>query len=65
MSGPGNVNHNINYIVNGYSAGDVNLDGRVIAAGPGNDINFILYNIFVHPGNGSAAANFVVQGQLP
>ena len=65
LSAPGNANHNANYIVTGYSNGDVNLDGRVIAAGPGNDINFILYDVFVHPGNGSAAANFVVQGQAP
>lgn len=65
LAAPGNANHNANYIVTGYSAGDVNLDGRVIAAGPGNDINFILYNIFVHPGNSGAAANYVVQGQAP
>jgi len=32
---------------------------------PGNDTNYILYTVFVHPGNGSAAANFVVQGQTP
>ncbi|MEZ4861110.1 MAG: choice-of-anchor D domain-containing protein [Caldilineaceae bacterium] len=65
LAAPGNTNHNANYIVTGYSNGDVNLDGRVIAAGPGNDINFILYNIFVHPGNAGAAANYVVQGQVP
>jgi hypothetical protein len=54
-----------NYIVNGYHSGDINLDGKVIAAGQGNDLNPHLYVVFTHPANSSAAANYIVTAQLP
>ncbi|MEZ4861101.1 MAG: hypothetical protein R3C14_07340 [Caldilineaceae bacterium] len=65
LSAPGNTEHNRNYIVVGYSAGDVNLDGRVIAAGPGNDINPIYNGVFLHPTNSTIAANYIIQERLP
>ena len=65
LAAPANTNHNANYIVTGYSAADVNLDGLVIAAGPSNDINLILYTIMVYPNNSTGAGNYVVQGRVP
>ena len=44
---------------------DVNLDGRVIAAGPSNDINYIYNGVFLHPANTTIAANFIIQERLP
>ncbi|MEZ4675843.1 MAG: hypothetical protein R2932_16585 [Caldilineaceae bacterium] len=65
LSEPNNANFSANYIVEGYHATDVNMDGRTIAAGPSNDVNIVLTTVFTHPGNGSYAANYIVSEQLP
>ncbi|HPQ94323.1 MAG TPA: hypothetical protein PLN94_01945, partial [Thiolinea sp.] len=61
----GNESMTTNYISAGYKLSDVNMDGNTIAAGPGNDLNLILANVLVHPGNLQNAANYIVQQQLP
>ncbi|MEM7131246.1 MAG: BspA family leucine-rich repeat surface protein [Chloroflexota bacterium] len=63
--GTNGANGNTNYIIDGYSDGDLDMDGQVIAAGPGNDVNRILSNIINHPGNSGGNANHVITEQLP
>ena len=64
VAAPGS-NNNANYILSGYGAGDLNMDGRIIAVGPGNDVNRILSNIINHPANSNANGNHVIQERLP
>lgn len=65
LSDSSNETLSANYIVVGYNASDVNLDGQTIAAGPNNDINQILTTVFLHPGNSTYAANYIVTEQVP
>jgi len=43
---------------------DVNMDGRTIAAGPNNDLNTIVANVFIHPGNATLAGNYIINEQM-
>ncbi|MEN9434032.1 MAG: hypothetical protein RLZZ422_1621 [Pseudomonadota bacterium] len=61
----GNTNANVNYILNGYTTTDLNLDGSTIYAGPNNDTNVILANVLTHPENTTTSTNFIIQGELP
>ena len=31
----------------------------------GNDINLLLGNVLLHPGNGLTAANYIITGSIP
>ncbi|WP_077919585.1 Ig-like domain-containing protein [Spirosoma sp. 209] len=54
------------YILNGYYTGDVNLDGRTIYQGTGNDVNYIYQNVTKnHPGNVAGQNFFIIREQLP
>lgn len=56
---------NRNFVVTAYALADINLDGKVILAGPGNDATLILATVLAHPGNTTRAANYVVREQVP
>jgi hypothetical protein len=43
-------------------AGDSNNDGRIIADGPGNDLNNLLATVLTAPGNTLLNANFITTG---
>ncbi len=64
-----NVGVNSSFILNGYYATDINLDGASVYAGPNNDVNTMILNVFMHPGNvdedGRSNANYVVNGTVP
>ncbi|MEM6319091.1 MAG: hypothetical protein AAF960_15565 [Bacteroidota bacterium] len=61
-----NVNQSLNFISKGYSASDVNMDGRLIYQGGNNDIDeLIFYNIITHPKNMTLFTNFYKKEQIP
>lgn len=53
-----------NYILHGYSATDLNLDGKTLFTGPANDASLVVGNIILHPLNATYAANYIVRGSL-
>lgn len=53
-----------NHILGGYSATDINLDGKTLFTGPGNDANLLVGNIILHPLNTDFAGNYIVKGGL-
>ena len=66
LSASENVDHLANFILHGYYGEDLNMDGKVIYQGPGNDRALLLYNtILGHPANVSNLANFIVREKLP
>ena len=69
---PGSALYNSNYHVianwirTGYMRSDINIDGKCIYQGPGNDRQLMLFNTTLsHPLNDGHIANFVIQGTLP
>ncbi|MEZ5480060.1 MAG: hypothetical protein R3E95_22040, partial [Thiolinea sp.] len=60
-----NSSFSTNYILEGYRATDLTLNGETVFAGPGNDVNLLLGNVLLHPGNSTFSANFIIQEQLP
>jgi hypothetical protein len=40
------------------------MDGTTLYTGPGNDINLLVGNVLLYPGNTSFAANYVARGKL-
>ncbi|OQW99669.1 MAG: hypothetical protein BWK73_50025 [Thiothrix lacustris] len=56
---------NSNFRLKGYYVTDLNLDGTTIYSGPSNDINLLLGNVLLHPGNGLTAANYIITGSIP
>jgi hypothetical protein len=53
------------YILNGYHATDVNMDGRSIPKGTSADNTYILNIALGHPNNGSGITTFLITQQLP
>jgi hypothetical protein len=64
LGNPQNTSLNANFIVAGYAVTDANMDGRTIAAGPSNDVNTIVANVFIHPGNTTLAGNYIINEQM-
>ncbi len=61
-----NITGSAFYILNGYYTGDVNMDGRTIYQGTGNDVNYIYLNVTRnHPGNIAGQNIFIIREQLP
>ncbi|MCB1637416.1 MAG: hypothetical protein KDI15_01060 [Thiothrix sp.] len=60
-----NVRANNNFVLNGYYPTDLNLDGQVIAFGPGNDTMLIVGNVLRHPRNLFRAISYIVDGGIP
>ena len=63
-----NANYKViaNWIRVGYMRSDINIDGKCIYQGPGNDKQLMLFNTTLsHPLNDGHIANFVIQGTLP
>jgi hypothetical protein len=65
LSDSNNTLGSTNYQLHGYYATDINLDGIVIFAGPGNDVNTILGNVYLHPANSTYSANYIITRQVP
>ncbi|MBC3789126.1 hypothetical protein [Spirosoma utsteinense] len=61
----GNTNGLITYVLPGYSASDVNMNGQNVAQGLGADNTFILNIVLSHPGNGTGLVTYSVTQQLP
>ena len=55
LADPGNVGGSANYISTGYATTDLDMDGRTIAQGAGNDVNVVNF----------AVANYEIQAGLP
>ncbi len=53
------------FVFTGYSVTDLNLDGKTVYAGAGNDLNTLLGNILLAPGNSTASTNYILPGSLP
>ena len=64
MTSDDNTAANTNYIVYGYQASDLNMDGKTLFTGPNNDVSVLMGNIILHPANSSFAANYIVKGGL-
>lgn len=62
---PANLGVNTSYLMTGYFATDINLDGVTIYAGPKNDTNLLLGNVLLHPGNTTYNANYIINGAVP
>ena len=62
ISGSGNNAANTNYILHGYAATDLNMDGKTLFTGPANDASVLMGNIILHPNNTGFAANYIVKG---
>jgi hypothetical protein len=65
ITDPANTDASSNYILRGYNAVDLNLDGITLFTGPNNDLNLLSGNIIMHPANSEFAANYIVNGSLP
>ncbi len=59
-----NTAANTNYIVYGYAATDLNMDGKTLFTGPANDASTLIGNIILHPANSNYAANYIVKGGM-
>ncbi|MVM31635.1 tandem-95 repeat protein [Spirosoma sp. HMF4905] len=61
-----NITGSASYVLQGYTTADVNLDGRAIYQGTGNDVNYIYQNVTKnHPGNVSGQNFYIIREQLP
>ena len=65
ITDPANADASSNYILRGYNAADLNLDGITLFTGPNNDLNLLSGNIIIHHTNNEFAANYIVSGSLP
>lgn len=65
ISASGNLAANASYPVEGYLDTDVSLDGYTIAAGPNNDVNYIMASPLLHSDNKQKSRNFIIRQQLP
>jgi hypothetical protein len=66
MTDLGNTAQSLNYIVsNVYDQCDVNLDGKVIYAGPANDVAPISFSVFASSLNPTFLPNFIVNQAIP
>ena len=65
LTDPANADASSNYILRGYQATDLNLDGITLFTGPNNDLNLLSGNIMMHPANSEFAANYIIRGSLP
>ncbi len=61
VSAPANVNHNVNYMLEGYFVEDYNLDGYAIFNGPNNDRALT----FIQAGMGCNFVNCILVEQIP
>ncbi|MFZ1232262.1 MAG: GEVED domain-containing protein [Thiofilum sp.] len=57
----GNTFLNSNYIVNGYSSNDLDLNGYSLFSGPNNDLNIVIGNVLMHGANATRSSNYVIQ----
>lgn len=62
---PSNEDTNTSYVMRGYYATDVNMDGVSLSAGPNSDADLIMIYLMSHPENAEATSNYVIQGKLP
>ena len=65
LNAPGNFINFPTYIVNDYSANDVNMDGNTQYSGTNPDTPFILQNVLAHPGNFLNFSTYQITAQLP
>ncbi|MEN9434402.1 MAG: hypothetical protein RLZZ422_1991, partial [Pseudomonadota bacterium] len=56
---------NSNFIINGYTATDLDMNGFTLFAGPGNDLNILVGSVLLHPSNSTMSANFIIQSGMP
>jgi large repetitive protein len=52
-------------IYNQYQVEDVNMDGKTVYQGSGNELSTILLNILNHPSNTGYIATYIIYEQLP
>jgi len=63
---PDNVDLSYNFVLEGYTPCDTNLDGKVIYQGGRNDIDqAIFFNVLLHPANEAQHLHYIVKEQLP
>ncbi|WP_308874463.1 hypothetical protein [Thiothrix subterranea] len=43
----------------------MNLDGKTLYVGPDNDVNALLGNILLAPGNSTNSTNYILPSSLP
>lgn len=65
LNAPDNTDQLANYVVNGYSNNDLDMNGETIYQGVGNDVNLLFFQILAYPANIDGLANFVINEQLP
>ncbi len=65
LTAPGNVNTQINYILESYHAADADMNCQLIYQGVNNEPNLNFFNVVTHPENFNAAPNFIIQQKLP
>ncbi|MCC6727042.1 MAG: hypothetical protein IT258_21245 [Saprospiraceae bacterium] len=61
----GNTNLESNYINKRYSIYDLNMDGKVIYQGAGNDVELVFHNIVTYPPNTTVVSNYILPDCLP
>ena len=58
--------HLANYVrSNVYLNSDVDMDGQVILQGAGNEPDFIIFEVLMHPNNPLHYTNYIIQQQVP
>ena len=65
FSDQNNTANTSNFIQTGYNDCDLNMDGKVIFQGIGNEHNTIFFSVIFNPGNLESAINYIVEEQLP
>jgi VCBS repeat-containing protein len=69
LADPGNLLGNANYISNGYATTDLDMDGRTIHQGPGNDTDVPFFEVFYYENQAGApislASDIVGQVSAP
>ncbi|WP_020396882.1 choice-of-anchor L domain-containing protein [Thiolinea disciformis] len=62
---PSNEGANTSYVMRGYYATDVNMDGVSLSAGPNNDANLIALYIMSYSENTEATTSYILNGKMP
>lgn len=65
LNDPSNFLNFPTYIVNGYNANDLDMDGKAQYSGTTPDTPIILQNVLAHPGNSLNFSTYQIQEQLP
>jgi len=61
----GNSDALLTYIVAKYLLSDLDMDGRIICQGAGNDLQTLFLNVLLHPDNTGSSLSHIIIEQLP